>query len=97
METISGDSGSHTVQHKLPDPKISTPPISNPIKQIPNSKSSELKLNALSNLTERAVNSGSDIREDVIAKARDLISDPDWLSDDRLLQLSQRLLNSGDF
>ena len=97
METISGDSGNHTVQHKLPDPKISNSSISVAIKQTPDSKSSELKLNALSNLTERAVSSGSDIREDVIAKARDLISDPDWLSDDRLSQLSERLLNSEDF
>jgi len=97
METISGDSGGHIIQHNLPDAKISNSPISEPFKQTPDSNTSEFKLNAFSELTDRAANSGSDIREDVITKARDLINDPDWLSDDRLLQLSQRLLNSGDF
>ena len=35
--------------------------------------------------------------EDVIAKARGLLEDPNWLSDSNLMKLSEKILNTEDF
>ena len=97
METISGDTSSQYIQPSLPESNTSNSPIpDSSYKTIPAS-TPKAKLNALTDLTDKAANAGTDIREDVILRAKSLLNDPDWLSDDKLYNLSQRLLNSEDF
>jgi hypothetical protein len=51
----------------------------------------------VSDLTKSASDSSPDIREDVVEKAKRLLADPNWLSDDNLLNLSSKLLQNEDF
>ena len=50
----------------------------------------------LSSLASEAKNTGEEIREDVIAKAEKLLSDPNWLSDSNLDSLADRILSVED-
>jgi hypothetical protein len=50
----------------------------------------------LSSLTADAKNTGEEIREDVIARAEKLLSDPNWLSDSNLDSLADRILSVED-
>lgn len=50
----------------------------------------------LSSLTADAQNTGEEIREDVIARAEKLLSDPNWLNDSNLDSLSDRILSVED-
>jgi hypothetical protein len=47
----------------------------------------------LSSLASEAINAGDEIREDVIARAEKLLSDPNWLNDSNLDSLSDRILS----
>ena len=51
----------------------------------------------LSNLVTEAKESSNDIREDVIERAKLLMSDPNWLNDGNLSKLSEKLLQVEDF
>ena len=51
----------------------------------------------LSNLVTHAKDSSADIRADVIDRAKLLLSDPNWLNDDNLSKLSEKLLQVEDF
>ena len=97
MDSISGDSANNVIHQSLNDTKVGSNISSSSVafdKTVPNSS---VELNALSDLTNRANGSSSDIREDVIAKARGLLEDPDWLSDSNLMKLSEKILNTEDF
>jgi hypothetical protein len=48
-------------------------------------------------LSTRVANSASDVRHDVVANAKKLINDPDWLSDANLENLSGKILDLEDF
>jgi hypothetical protein len=50
----------------------------------------------LSSLASEAKNTGEEIREDVIARAEKLLSDPNWLSDSNLDSLADRILSVED-
>jgi len=50
----------------------------------------------LSSLTADAKNTGEEIREDVIARAEKLLSDPNWLNDSNLDSLADRILSVED-
>lgn len=50
----------------------------------------------LSSLTSEAKSTGDEIREDVIARAEKLLSDPNWLSDSNLDSLADRILSVED-
>ena len=63
---------------------------------VPNTNSS-VSLTDFSSLGERAAASGPDIREDKIAYAQRLINDPNWLNDDTLDSLAERLIDSEGF
>ena len=67
-------------------------PVSTPI---PNNTTNESKvsLTDLSDLARRANGSQSDIRPDVIARAQTLLNDPNWLNDDNLDVLAERLID----
>ena len=50
----------------------------------------------LSSLTADAKNTGEEIREDAIARAEKLLSDPNWLNDSSLDSLADRILSVED-
>jgi hypothetical protein len=50
----------------------------------------------LSSLTAEAKTTGDEIRDDVIARAEKLLSDPNWLSDSNLDSLADRILSVED-
>jgi len=58
---------------------------------INNEKSVSSSLTNLSELAQAAQSSNSDIREDAIKRAHDLLNDPDWLSDKNLDSLASRI------
>lgn len=58
---------------------------------------SSVSLTDFSSLGERAAASGPDIREDKIAYAQRLMNDPNWLNDDTLDSLAERLIDSEGF
>lgn len=51
----------------------------------------------LSNLITEVKESSNDIREDVVERAKLLMSDPNWLNDGNLSKLSEKLLQVEDF
>ena len=48
-------------------------------------------------LSTRVANSTSDVRHDVVANAKKLINDPEWLNDANLENLSVKILELEDF
>ena len=50
----------------------------------------------LSSISAEAMNTGDEIRDDVIAKAEKLLSDPNWLNDSNLDSLADRILSVED-
>lgn len=97
MDSISGDSLSNVAQKPLSDLRVGNTQANPSVNLTSTNLNTQSKLNALSELTERATNSDKDIRQDVVAKARGLLDDPNWLSDNNLLQLSEKLLDIEDF
>lgn len=97
MDSISGDSLNKVAQQHLSDLRAGNNQVNQPVHPTNTVPSAKSKLNALSELTEKASNSGRDIRPDFVKKARGLLDDPDWLSDTHLLQLSEKLLEVEDF
>lgn len=95
MDSISGDSTSDIIQKSLSDIKVKQVQDSATTPEKP--LASTPKLDALSNLVNDANTSSNDIRQDVVANAQKLLSDPDWLSDDQLFNLSEKLLQVEDF
>ena len=97
MDSISGDSLNNVAQKHLSDLRVGSNQTNPSVNLTSTNHNTQSKLNALSELTERATNSDKDIRQDVVAKARGLLDDPNWLSDNNLLQLSEKLLDIEDF
>lgn len=97
MDSISGDSLNNVAQKHLSDLRVGSNQANPSVNLTSTNHNTQSKLNALSELTERATNSDKDIRQDVVAKARGLLDDPNWLSDNNLLQLSGKLLDIEDF
>lgn len=50
----------------------------------------------LSSIAEKADSSGPDIRPDAIARAQALLNDPNWLNDDALDTLAEKLIDIED-
>ena len=97
MDSISGDSLNKVAQQHLSDLRAGNNQVNQPVHPTSTNHNAKSKLNALSELTEKASNSDKDIRQIVVAKARGLLDDPNWLSDNNLLQLSEKLLDIEDF
>ena len=97
MDSISGDSLNKVAQQHLSELRVGNNQVNHLVNPTSTNHNTKSKLNALSELTERATNSDKDIRQDVVAKARGLLDDPNWLSDNNLLQLSEKLLDIEDF
>ena len=60
-------------------------------RSINNEKSVSSSLTNLSELAQVAQFSKSDIRDDAVKRAHDLLNDPDWLSDKNLDSLASRI------
>ena len=58
---------------------------------------SKVQLTDLSDLADRAANSGDEIRPEAVERAKALLSDPNWLNDDALEGLAEKLLSTEDF
>ena len=95
MEPISGEPTAPSIQNNLNGNlvKSSTRPSSNEV--VPHGN--KVNLNALADLSKSAHSTSTDIREDVVEKAKQLLNDPDWLSDDNLFNLSSKLLQNESF
>jgi hypothetical protein len=95
MEPISGEPSVPSIQNQLNGLSVKTSSniSSNPTTPLDNNGN----LNAVSDLTKSASDSSPDIREDVVEKAKRLLADPNWLSDDNLLNFSSKLLQNEDF
>ena len=55
-----------------------------------------ISLTDLSGIAEKADSSGPDIRPDAIARAQALLDDPNWLSDNALEALAEKLIDIED-
>jgi hypothetical protein len=53
-------------------------------------------LTDIPSLANTSMNSGPDLRPDVLARAEKLLNDPDWLNDSNLDALAQRLMIQED-
>lgn len=93
MDSVQGyeKQGSPLVSNGIANANTSIP-VSTPI---PNNTTNESKvsLTDLSDLARRANESQPDIRPDVIARAQTLLNDPNWLNDDNLDVLAERLID----
>lgn len=54
------------------------------------------ELTDISSLANASLNSGPDLRPDVLARAEKLINNPDWLNDTNLDALAEKLMNQED-
>ena len=95
MEPISGEPTTTSIQNHLDRSPVKPPTIASTHSNTPLDKNGNL--NAVSDLTTLARDSSTDIREDVVEKAKKLLDDPNWLSDDSLLNLSSKLLQNENF
>ena len=95
MEPISGEPTVPSIQNNLNgnSVKSSTRPSPNEVV----SHGNKVNLNAVADLSKLAHNASTDIREDVVEKAKQLLNDPEWLSDDNLFNLSSKLLQNENF
>ena len=66
----------------------------------PQSKSSEVTKVSLTNISEladRADSSAKDIRPEVVEKAKILLDDPNWLSDENIDKMVGKIIQNEDF
>ena len=68
-----------------------------PSKVTKDSSENSVSLTDLSSISEKVNQSEPDIRPDVIARAQTLLDDPNWLSDENLDSLAEKLIEVEDF
>ena len=90
MDPISQSDSCKVVSHYSKSTSIPAKPASTP------QDGTSVSITDLSSLTSKA-QEGSELRLDVIEKAKKLLSDPNWPNDDQLEKLSDKLLSSEDF
>ena len=90
MDPISQSDSGKVLSHYSKSTSIPAKPASTP------QDGTSVSLTDLSSLTSKA-QEGSELRPDLIEKAKKLLSDPNWPNDDQLEKLSDRLLSSEDF
>jgi hypothetical protein len=95
MEPISGEPTVPSIQNHLNG--LTVKPSINVSSNSASSLDNNGNLNAASDLSKSAHDGSADIREDVVEKAKQLLNDPDWLSDDNLFNLSSKLLQNENF
>ena len=95
MEPISGEPTVTSIQNNLNGNSVKSSTSPSPNETVRHGN--KVNLNALADLSKSAHNASTDIREDVVEKAKQLLNDPDWLSDDNLFNLSAKLLQNENF
>lgn len=95
MEPISGEPTVPSIQNNLNGNSVKSSTRHSPNEAVPHCN--KVNLNAVTDLSKSAHNASTDIREDVVQKAKQLLNDPDWLSDDNLFNLSSKLLQNENF
>ena len=95
MEPISGEPTAPSIQNHLNG--LTVKPSNNVSSNSASSIGNNGNLNAASDLSKSARDSSTDIRQDVVEKAKRLLDDPNWLSDDNLFNLSSKLLQNENF
>tara|TARA_B100000212_G_scaffold342288_1_gene328652 strand:+ start:3745 stop:4026 length:282 start_codon:yes stop_codon:yes gene_type:complete len=62
-----------------------------------NSEITKVSLTDLGELADRADQSGNDIRPEVVERAKTLLDDPNWLSDDNIDKMVGKIIQNEDF
>ena len=60
-------------------------------------ESSKVSLTNLSELSDRVEQSGDNIRPEIIERAKLLLDDPDWLSDENIDKMVGKIIQNEDF
>jgi hypothetical protein len=60
-------------------------------------KSSKVSLTNLSELSDRIEQSGDNIRPEIVERAKLLLDDPDWLSDENIDKMVGKIIQNEDF
>jgi hypothetical protein len=92
MDPISNNEANH-LSRAYGKTETRLPVGSDPVSVVP----SKVELTDLSELADRAANSGDEIRPEAIERAKALLSDPNWLNDQALEGLADKLLSTEDF
>ena len=95
MEAISGDASRNVITND--NLSLSLNASNKHVDSIRQNVDLDSNVADLSNLVTHAKDSSPDIRADVIDRAKLLLSDPNWLNDDNLSKLSEKLLQVEDF
>ena len=90
MDPISQSDSGKVLSHYSKSTSIPAKPASTP------QDGTSVSITDPSSLTSKA-QEGSELRLDVIEKAKKLLSDPNWPNDNQLEKLSDKLLSSEDF
>ena len=62
-----------------------------------NSETAKVSLTDLSELADRADQAGNDVRPEVVERAKMLLDDPKWLSDDNIDKMVGKIIQNEDF
>ena len=60
-------------------------------------ESSKVSLTNLSELSDRVEQSGDNIRPEIVERAKLLLDDPDWLSDENIDKMVGKIIQNEDF
>ncbi|MBT7649354.1 MAG: hypothetical protein HN553_00065 [Opitutae bacterium] len=90
MDSISQSESGKVLSHYSNPVKPTGKSVANP------ENGTSVSLTDLSSLATKA-QSGSELRADVIEKAKLLLADPNWPNDEQLENLSEKLLSTEDF
>ena len=93
MDAISANDSS---PQRIYTKSSSSPVSSNKSKQV-RDLDSGVSLVDLTELGKRANQSENDIRPDVVARAKDLLADPNWINDSSIESLAERLISHEGF
>ena len=62
-----------------------------------NLETAKVSLTDIGELANRADQAGNDIRPEVVERAKMLLDDPDWLSDDNIDKMVGKIIQNEDF
>ena len=62
-----------------------------------NLETAKVSLTDLSELADRADQAGNDVRPEVVERAKMLLDDPKWLSDDNIDKMVGKIIQNEDF
>ena len=95
MDSISGDSPKEILPKNISGNLFKNSSVLS--SSDASSTTNPTNLDALNQLTKNSITSSPDIRENKIREARNLLNDPNWLSDENLDLLSAKILQVEQF